>query len=269
LRNISPDDEIIVAANGCTPEYLAWLRANLTPPVRLLVLPEADVSAARNTGAELAAGDLLIMLDDDDLLADGGVAYMRELLDAHSEWHAVTGDVELFGEGITTKWRRHPPEPRALLPAILLGSSFTSPGAVMVRRSAFTQSGGFERRMIPCDDWDLWLKLVLRGPIMTVGVPTLRYRVHAEAVSQNAVHMGRTALRVFRHHLDAVRAISTPSACSWSAARLCAWYVPRLRRAVWRSLRTGDIPHAWRALVLLARLARLRVHLRVRVIGSS
>jgi hypothetical protein len=116
-----------------------------------------------------------------------------------------------------TKWRRHPPDPRALPPATLLGSSFTSPGAI----------------------------------------------------SQNAVHMGRTALRVFRHHLDAVRAISTPRACSWSAARFCAWYVPRLRRAVWQSLRTGDIPHAGRALVLLARLAKLRVELRVRVIGSA
>ncbi|MDQ8167702.1 MAG: glycosyltransferase [Gemmatimonadota bacterium] len=269
LRNMAPGDEIIVAANGCTPEYLTWLRASLEARVRLLVLPEAGVSAARNAGADLAAGDLLIMLDDDDLLADGGVATMRALLDDHPEWHAVTGDVELFGDGIPTKWRRHPSDPRALPPAVLLGSSITSPGAAMVRRSAFVQCGGFESRVIPCEDWDLWLKLVLRGPIMTVGTPTLRYRVHAEGVSQNAVRMGSTALRVFLHYLEAVRAISTARACSWSAARLCAWYVPRLRRAVWQSLRTGDILQAWRALVLLARLARLRVALRWRVIGSA
>jgi hypothetical protein len=41
-------------------------------------LRDADVSAARNTGAEVATGDLLIMLDD-DVLADGGVACMRGL----------------------------------------------------------------------------------------------------------------------------------------------------------------------------------------------
>ena len=103
-------------------------------------LREADVSAARNTGAEVAAGDLLIMLDD-DVLADGGVACMRGLLDEHPDWHAVAGNVELFGEGVPTKWRRHPPDPRALPPATLLGSSFTSPGAVLAEHRSHGKHG--------------------------------------------------------------------------------------------------------------------------------
>lgn len=62
------DYETIVVANGCTDgtERLVIKRAD--DKLKLFSLPQANVSLARNKGAEMAQGDILLFLDADTLL---------------------------------------------------------------------------------------------------------------------------------------------------------------------------------------------------------
>lgn len=68
--------ETIVVANGCTDktEEIAKKRAN----IRVLSLPKANVSVARNAGALNAKGDILLFLDADTTLEKDSLKKIKE-----------------------------------------------------------------------------------------------------------------------------------------------------------------------------------------------
>jgi hypothetical protein len=51
--------------------------------------------------------------------------------------------------------------PHQLLPTLRYRSTFM-PSVVAVRREAFVAVGGFDKRLNGADDWDLWIRLVMR-----------------------------------------------------------------------------------------------------------
>jgi len=76
LLQTRPVDEIIVVDDGSTRENLEANRelAALSPSIRFESLGgRRGVSAARNRGLEMATGDAVVFLDDDDLLLPGMV----------------------------------------------------------------------------------------------------------------------------------------------------------------------------------------------------
>ena len=60
--------EVIVIANGCTDKTEEVVRKKENKKIRLLSLPQANVSVSRNAGALNAKGELLLFLDADTLL---------------------------------------------------------------------------------------------------------------------------------------------------------------------------------------------------------
>jgi hypothetical protein len=72
----------------------------------------------------------------------------------------------------------------------------------MFRRSTYDAAGGYDERVVPADDHDLWLRMAEVAEIATISEPLLRYRRSPEAMS---IQMGD---RMTRASVDvAVRAI--------------------------------------------------------------
>lgn len=66
--------EIIVVDDGSTDDTIAIVRSIRDPRLRLMTNKSSGVSAARNLGAQNAAGVWLVFLDADDRLRPGAVA---------------------------------------------------------------------------------------------------------------------------------------------------------------------------------------------------
>jgi len=60
-----------------------------------------------------------------------------------------------------------------------------TPGLVMVRRDAVERVGGWDDGLTIGEDWELWYRLSLLGPIAFIDEPLVRYRVHAASASSN------------------------------------------------------------------------------------
>ncbi len=70
-----PRFEVIVVPNGCSDQTAAIAETRCD---RLLVLPEGGISRARNFGAGLARGELLLFLDADTILEPNALNIIAE-----------------------------------------------------------------------------------------------------------------------------------------------------------------------------------------------
>ena len=255
LRNIDATDEVIIVCNGATPEYRAALERLVQPQVRVLSIETAGVAHGRMAGARAAAGTLLLFLDDDDELIDGGVRALRSALAAEPTWSAAVGQVTKFGTVPETPLLEYTDGPTLLDLTRLLVFPLLSPGVGVIRRSAFDRTPGFVQELAPAEDWDAWLRLSQLGPIVGFATPMLRYRQHPLNASGNATLMASRSLDVFAEFRHAGSGRSFRRACRSRAAELRTTYGPRLRSALRNDARQLHLRSAWRTLRLTLRLS--------------
>ena len=79
LKNQSYQNyETIVVANGCTDKTEEVVKKRVHEKLRLLSLPKANVSVARNAGALNAQGNILLFLDADTTLAEDSLKRIKD-----------------------------------------------------------------------------------------------------------------------------------------------------------------------------------------------
>ncbi len=256
-RALRPHDELLVVANGCTSAYLRELRTMVRAPARLIVREQAGVAHARNAGLQEAQGSVVLFLDDDDVLIDGGVAALRDALHYHPAWIGVAGAITKFDESGEHRGESYRIDGEILSPLRLLRQSITTPGAVLLRTGALRQLGGFDPASEPAEDFELWLRMAATAPLAGIPTPVLRYRVHPGAVSGNVPRMAARALAIFRLHARAYAEPRYAATLRRAAAQMAWYYRGRLRSALRAQLRAGNWRGAWSCLMLLAQFQRL------------
>lgn len=140
---------VIVVDNGSDDGTPAAVRSTF-PAVRVVELGRnAGAGAARNVGVELTDTPFVAFADDDSYWAPGSLERAAELLHAHPRTALLTGQVRVGREG------RLDPISAGMAQAPI-GTAPDAPGptvlgflacAVVLRRAAYRQVGGFAERL--------------------------------------------------------------------------------------------------------------------------
>lgn len=196
--------EVVVVNDGSTDDTAAVL-ASYGDRIRVVHVKHGERAQARNTGVEMARGQYVVFLDDDDQFLPGGIPLLEKAAAAAPAEAAV-----IYGRPRYVKVDPENPL-KASLPEtagatgwiypVLLGINFMQPGAVMVRADAFKQSGGFASEWVPIEDWDLWLRLAARWQVIYVDAEIAEVRLHGGNSIRNIQHAGRVTDRVREHHV--------------------------------------------------------------------
>jgi glycosyltransferase involved in cell wall biosynthesis len=135
--------ETIVVANGCTDATAGIGRAHGATVVETR---EAGVSRARNLGARVATGDVLVFLDADTVLDRHGLDTIAAVVPVRADYG-------------TCRIRPDHPGWRATATTALLALGHriagTSLGVLFCARTLFESAGGFDPRLVAGEDNDL------------------------------------------------------------------------------------------------------------------
>ncbi len=186
-----PPTEILVVDDGSTDATVDRVRASF-PEVTLLEQENTGVSAARNAGIQKARGSFIALLDSDD-------EWLPQKLDR--QLGAMQHDNDTFLCHTDETWirdgRRVNPMKKhqkyggrifeRCLPRCLI-----SPSSVLLHRNVFETIGLFDENLPVCEDYDLWLRVTARYPVVYLDEPLIvKYGGHADQLSHKYWGMDR------------------------------------------------------------------------------
>ena len=149
LSALALDVPIVVVDNGSTDDTATAI-AREFPAVTVVRLPRNFGAAGRNAGVEALDRPYIAFCDDDTWWTPGALEHAVAVLDAHPRLAAVTARVRVEPSGVddpTSTRMRSSPFPNVLgVPGTELFGLLA--GACVMRRAAYREAGGFERRFV-------------------------------------------------------------------------------------------------------------------------
>ncbi|CAD5962250.1 putative glycosyltransferase RT0329 [Planktothrix tepida] len=182
--------EIIIVDDGSTDNTLEIIQHYIekyqsASLIRYIFQPNQGVAAARNLGIQEARGEFIALLDQDDMFWPEKLAHQVACFQANPDVAIVNSGWRLIDQNNN---RISDIEPWHNLPNLTLETWVTRtpilPSALMFRREAWQQIGGFDSRFNGVDDVDFIWRLALRE-YSAIWLPeiTVNYRQHQETVS--------------------------------------------------------------------------------------
>ena len=254
--------EVVVCDDGSSDDTAARVEA-FGQPVRYLQLAHAGrPGSPRNRGIEVARGELVAFLDDDDLWEPDKLSRQVELLDrggldlVYSDRRFRFSDGSASGTIVTPA----PVSPERLLDLVIEGN-FPCVCTLLTKRAVLQRVGGFDETLVTGEDLDLWLRLgsVARAGKVPEPLVVIRRRPGSLSDRSGSPLAFRNAIRVLERSLatgglDPRQRRLCRATLGRLEARLAATLTRRgdsagARRAALRAVRRAPATHAsWAAL---------------------
>jgi glycosyltransferase involved in cell wall biosynthesis len=202
--------EVVVVLDGSEDESRSIAEASPLG-ARIVDSPPRGVAAALNLGLAACQGDLVARLDADDVCEPDRFALQAEYMETNRSVAVLGTGAQLIDRADRPIGVRRMPTGAATVGRRLAFSNCVIHPSVMFRRSAVVALGGYDERVRFGEDYDLWLRVVLRDEIANLSDPLIRYRVHeGQATRRLALPPDQAGLLLDRK-LEVARRVGVPA----------------------------------------------------------
>jgi len=186
--------EVIVIDDGSTDDTVLNVTKHY-PSVVLLLQENAGVSAARNAGIRAAKGEWIALLDSDDVWHNNKLEQQLSALQRHPEQRLCHCDELWIRNGVRVNPKNKHRKSGGWIFEQCLPLCAISPSAAVIRRDVFDDIGLFDETLPACEDYDYWLRLTHREPVLYVDEALLsKYGGHEDQLSR--AHWGMDRFRI-------------------------------------------------------------------------
>jgi glycosyltransferase involved in cell wall biosynthesis len=227
--------ELIVIDDGSTDDTvddLEQLGAEHGGVLRVERIENRGAAAARNRGVALANAPLIAFLDSDDIWMSGKLEGQLDFMRTHQECKiSQCQERWIRGGRSVNPGRRH----RKRAGDIFIDSLRTclvSTSAVIMRTELFRALGGFDETMRACEDYDLWLRILVAREIGLLDKVLVERRAgHPDQLSAAVPALDRyRILSLIKLLADSRLSVERREAAALVLAEKCAIYAKGLHR---------------------------------------
>lgn len=205
--------ELIVVSDGSTDDTRQAVESFADPRIVFVEQPASGMpSVPRNRGIALARGRFVALCDDDDVWRPEKLDRQVALMEKHPAAGLCYTNSVTIRDGRVGEVSRIRPDEFAKDFAGLIWKNTICNSSVLVRKEVFEQVGPLDEdpRLCPFDDYEIWLRIAHRYPLVYLDEPLVLYRVHDRNIVGRfaereliAIRVLRTAMRKLRTHTPA------------------------------------------------------------------
>jgi glycosyltransferase involved in cell wall biosynthesis len=196
LAQTVPPHEVIVCDDGSRDEPELVLR-RFGESVTLLRKQNGGGASALNHALPAASGDLVAVLDADDVYDPRRIEALTFLAAVRPDLGIVTTDAWLETDGVKVgRYSDQNPFAADRQVKAILETCFPG-GWPAIRRDVLVERGGWDESYAVAYDWECWLRLILGGAgVGMVDEPLMTYRVREASLSADTVGSLRDRVRL-------------------------------------------------------------------------
>jgi glycosyltransferase involved in cell wall biosynthesis len=221
LNQTFQDFEIVVTDDGSTDATADIIRSFKDPRINLEISKyNQGISLAMNATLNRARGEFVAILNSDDIALPDRLERQVNFLDINPEVTSLfsiaitvdddgvqTGSSNIFHTALeltdysSSTWLRH---------FFFKGNCLCAPTA-MIRRSAIIDCGGYDPRLGGLNDFDYWIRMLVRGYTFHVlPEPVTLFRIRSNSKNADAPTFFNTTRTIFEYSmiLNQFRALS-------------------------------------------------------------
>lgn len=164
-----PDREIVIIDDGSTDntcDDAALL------PARYLWKENGGISSARNAGLAIASGEYIAFLDVDDRWKKRKLSIQLDAMERAGILLSYTDEIWFRnGKRLNQKLRHR--KYSGMIFEYCLPLCIISPSSALIHRSIFDTVGLFDESLPVCEDYDMWLRITSRYPVLFIEKPLI------------------------------------------------------------------------------------------------
>ena len=182
-QSLSPF-EILIIDDGSNDGTEEWIKENFQN-IKYIYQNNHGVSSARNIGIENAYGDWVAFLDSDDEWLPNKLYEQVKAIDSNPEMKFFHTNEIWIRNGVRVNQMKKHKKYGGYIFEKCLDICRVSPSSVLIQKEVFDNIGIFDESLRVCEDYDLWLRITSKYPVVFLDIPLIyKYGGHADQLSK-------------------------------------------------------------------------------------